>query len=73
MTLSVARIFLPGHSYRKWAFVFVVILFLLYLASLLIATFACRGTPWWDLDFNNCVSTPSGADVGTIVGVVGMN
>ncbi|KAF8905751.1 hypothetical protein CPB84DRAFT_1823099 [Gymnopilus junonius] len=69
MTLSVARIFLPGHPYRIWAFGFVVVLFLLYLASLLIATFSCRGTPWWDLNFNNCVSTPSGADVGTIVGV----
>ncbi|KDR74213.1 hypothetical protein GALMADRAFT_99217 [Galerina marginata CBS 339.88] len=69
LALSVARIFLPGHRYRIWTFIFAAILFLLYLASLLITTFACSGSPWWNLDFSHCVTTASGADIGSIVGV----
>ncbi|PPQ82422.1 hypothetical protein CVT25_008369 [Psilocybe cyanescens] len=64
LTLSVAGIFLPGHRYRICAFIFVVVLFLLYFVSVLIGTFSCPGSPWWNLDYTHCNSTT------IIVGVI---
>lgn len=56
LTLSLARIFLPGHRYRLWALSFVVVLFLLYLTSVFIGSFSCPGSPtWWKSDFDHCV------------------
>ncbi|PPQ83595.1 hypothetical protein CVT25_006345 [Psilocybe cyanescens] len=69
LTLSVARIFLPGHRYRIYAFVFISILFLMYLTSILITTFSCPGSPWWNLDYTTCVSASKKADTSIIVGV----
>ncbi|KDR75568.1 hypothetical protein GALMADRAFT_97249 [Galerina marginata CBS 339.88] len=55
LSLSIARLFLPGHLCRKCALGFAIILFLFYLAYLLIITLGCRGTPWWQLDETACI------------------
>ncbi|KAH9483195.1 hypothetical protein JR316_0005299 [Psilocybe cubensis] len=54
LALSLVRVFLPGHWYKKAAFIFVIVLFLLYLLSVSISTFLCRGSPWWTVNYDRC-------------------
>lgn len=54
ISLSLFRIYPPGHPHRTAALIFVGCLFLLYCVCLLLPTFSCRGTPWWNLNIENC-------------------
>ncbi|KAF8957359.1 hypothetical protein BDZ97DRAFT_113498 [Flammula alnicola] len=68
IALSVAKIFLPGHPFRRLTFYFIGLLFLFYLTNILTMTFSCPGSPWWQLKFQNCMAFASGASIDTVIG-----
>ncbi|KAF8963642.1 hypothetical protein BDZ97DRAFT_1661444, partial [Flammula alnicola] len=70
VALSVAKIFLPGHPFRKLSFYFIGLLFLFYLTSVLMTTFSCSGSPWWQLNFGNCVVSASVDFVADLILVI---
>ncbi|KAF8966776.1 hypothetical protein BDZ97DRAFT_1756370 [Flammula alnicola] len=70
LALSVARIFLPGHPFRIWAFYFIGILILCYLASTFIVTFACEGSPWWQLNYQRCTTEAHSLNVAALIGAL---
>ncbi|KAF8966772.1 hypothetical protein BDZ97DRAFT_1756365 [Flammula alnicola] len=70
LALSVARIFLPGHPFRRWSFYFTGILFLFYLGITFTLTFACEGSPWWQLNYKRCTTEAHSLNAGALIGAV---
>ncbi|KAJ3510819.1 hypothetical protein NLJ89_g4460 [Agrocybe chaxingu] len=71
LALSLARIFLPGERYRAWTIRFAILLVFVYTGIVLVTTFTCPGSPWWQLDYSKCITTSLGTrDLGTIISVV---
>lgn len=62
---------MPGHRYRIYTFIFAVVLFLMYLLSILVTLLSCPGSPWWDIDYSNCISTSNKAVTAIIVWITG--
>lgn len=67
LTLSLARIYLPGHPYRRVALSFCAILVILYFTCIFVTTFRCPGArgSWYIINVQTCAS--SSVIIGTPV------
>ncbi|KAF9047526.1 hypothetical protein BJ165DRAFT_1403226 [Panaeolus papilionaceus] len=71
LLLSLARILPPRRPPWILVYVFVVLFFLIYIASIVISTVTCPcDSVWWRINYNGCFKTSAGDMIGTMVGVV---
>ncbi|KAH9485637.1 hypothetical protein JR316_0002547 [Psilocybe cubensis] len=67
LSLTLARLFMPGNPCRKLALVLSGATSLLYIASILVTTLGCRGSPWWKLKIETCFTTTTTVSFGRLI------